>query len=403
MKNILIVTQHFWPERFIINDIALQLKQQGYSISVLTGKPNYPDGNFFKGYSYFSQNFEKWNDIKIYRSFLIPRGKSNKFELFVNYLSFAFFASLRVFSIKEKIDVIFVYQTSPITLAIPAIFAKYKFKAKLHLWVQDLWPDSVSAAGNINSKLLLKLLDFLTRMVYFFSDLILVQSKSFIDYITQQGVKINKIKVLPNTAEIHYGSSNLSIKYKKLMPKGTILMFAGNIGEAQSFKTLVNAAKLVHKVNKEVYWVIIGDGRKRKDVESLVKKYNLSNHFIFLGSYPSDQMPLFYQHADALVFSLKKKNIYSLTIPSKVQSYMASSKPIIASVDGISSKIIKEAKCGFASPAEDYKELANNVITFLNYKFSKKKNMAKNAGVYYEKNFSREIFLMKINSYFNLN
>ena len=241
MKNILIVTQHFWPERFIINDIALQLKQQGYSISVLTGKPNYPDGNFFKGYSYFSQNFEKWNDIKIYRSFLIPRGKSNKFELFVNYLSFAFFASLRVFSIKEKIDVIFVYQTSPITLAIPAIFAKYKFKAKLHLWVQDLWPDSVSAAGNINSKLLLKLLDFLTRMVYFFSDLILVQSKSFIDYITQQGVKINKIKVLPNTAEVHYGSSNLSIKYKKLMPKGTILMFAGNIGEAQSFKTLVNA------------------------------------------------------------------------------------------------------------------------------------------------------------------
>ena len=158
-------------------------------------------------------------------------------------------------------------------------------------------------------------------------------------------------------------------------------MFAGNIGEAQSFETLVNAAKLIKNQRKNLYWIILGDGRKKREIEFLVKQYKMTKNFIFLGSFSSDQMPLFYYYADALIFSLKSKQIYSLTIPSKVQSYMASSKPIIASVNGIASDLIREANCGLVSPAEDSNALAKNILNFTD--------------------LSNEVFLKKINSYFN--
>ena len=401
MKKILIVSQHFWPERFIINDIAIKLSEQGYQVSVLTAKPNYPKGNFFSGYSFFSKNFERWKGINIYRSFIIPRGVANRTKLFFNYISFAFFGSLRVFFLRESFDIVFVYQTSPITLAIPAIFAKYKFNARLILWVQDLWPDSVSAAGNINSKFVLNFLEYLTRLIYKYTDLILVQSTGFIDFILKQNVSKNKIKVLPNTTESHFLTQIHRNNYEKLIPRGTILMFAGNIGEAQSFETLVNAAKLIKNQRKNLYWIILGDGRKKREIEFLVKKYKMTKNFIFLGSFSSDQMPLFYYYADALIFSLKSKQIYSLTIPSKVQSYMASSKPIIASVNGIASDLIREANCGLVSPAEDSNALAKNILNFTDLSKKEKKRMGENGKKYFEKNFSNEVFLKKINSYFN--
>jgi len=117
--QILLVSQYFWPESFRINDLCLALKERGHDISVLTGKPNYPKGTFSNGYSFFSKRIEVWNGIKIFRSPLIPRGKGNGIQLFVNYFSFAFFASIRMLFINQKFDRIFVYEPSPITVGLP--------------------------------------------------------------------------------------------------------------------------------------------------------------------------------------------------------------------------------------------------------------------------------------------
>ena len=153
--KILVITQYFWPESFIINDLCLALKERGHEVSVLTGKPNYPQGRFNNGYSFFNKTTEYWNGIKIYRSPLIPRGKGSGFRLFINYLSFAIIASVRLLFINKKFDKIFVYEPSPITVGLPGIVAKYKFGAPMYFWVQDLWPESISAAGGVKNKRIL--------------------------------------------------------------------------------------------------------------------------------------------------------------------------------------------------------------------------------------------------------
>ena len=225
--RILIITQYFWPESFRINDICLGLKERGCEVVVLTGKPNYPSGKFYDGYSFNSPEKENWHGIDIYRSSLIPRGKGGGILLFLNYISFAVFASLKVLHIKGEFDRIFVYEPSPITVGIPAIVGKIKFKSPIYFWVQDLWPESISAAGGVKNKFILRILDSLTRFIYKQSKIILVQSLAFKPYINAQDVEMEKIVYFPNSTEGYYQIQAKDREYKNRLPSGFNLIFAG--------------------------------------------------------------------------------------------------------------------------------------------------------------------------------
>ncbi len=394
--RILILTQYFWPENFIINDIALALKERGHKVYILTAKPNYPHGNFFKGYSFFFKNNEIWKGIKIYRSPLIPRGRGKGFQLFLNYISFAIFSSLRLLFVFKKIDKIFVYQPSPVTVGIPGIVAKYRFKAPLYFWVQDLWPESISAAGGINNKFVITFFDNLTRYIYRHSKKILVQSRGFVPYILNQKIEIDKLVYFPNTTDEFYKPKEAKIELQKKLPYGIKLMFAGNIGEAQSFDTLLNAAFLLKNENIEIHWIIIGEGRMKAEVESKLVDLDLVNNFHLLGSFPSYEMPDFFSCADALVVSLKDNPIFSNTIPSKIQSYLACGKPIIASLNGEGSRIVTEAKAGFVCNAEDAFALKESIKSFLLLSSDERKILGVNGRAYFEQEFSREMLIDKL-------
>jgi colanic acid biosynthesis glycosyl transferase WcaI len=399
--KVLIVSQYFWPENFKINDIANGLVERGFDVSVLTGKPNYPEGNFHKGYSFLNKNKETWNSIKVYRSPLIVRGKGSGFKLFLNYISFAFFASLRVLFIKNKFDKILVYEPSPMTVGLPAIIAKYKFKIPIYFWVQDLWPESISAAGGIKNKQLLSAVNYLTKFIYNHCEIILVQSKAFIPYVINQNINIKKIKYLPNSTEKFYKPVDLNNIYKKLIPNGTNLMFAGNIGEAQSFETIIKTSYYLNKKGIAINWIILGDGRQKNIVKKRIKSLGIEKLFYFLGSYPSEEMPKFFAHADALLVTLKKTPIFAMTIPNKIQSYMACSKPIIASLDGEGRKVILESKCGYVVPSEDHISLAKTIIKFLELSEKEKEIMGLNGRNFFEKEFEREKQLDKLIKIFN--
>jgi glycosyltransferase involved in cell wall biosynthesis len=399
--RILIVTQYFWPENFKINDIALALKERGHEVLIMTGKPNYPNGKFSKGYTFFNKRIEFWNGIKIYRSPIIPRGKGKGIQLFVNYISFSIFASINLLFIKNKFDKIFVYEPSPITVGIPGIVAKYKFKAPLYFWVQDLWPESISAAGGINNKSVIAVLDWLTRFIYKHSKKVLVQSKAFIPYILNQNTEKDKLVYYPNSTENYYKELSADQELLKTLPKGIKLMFAGNIGEAQSFDTLLHAASILKKELIDVKWIILGDGRMKEYVNQKIKELKLSDNFYLLGSYPSTEMPKYFSCADALIVSLKKDPIFALTIPSKIQSYLACGKPIITSLDGEGSKIIEEAKAGFTSPSEDYVGLVANIKKFLTLSNLEQKVLGQNGKAYFDSEFEREILVDKLEEILN--
>jgi len=393
--RILIISQYFWPENFRINDIALGLRDKGHNVIVLSGIPNYPKGDFFEGYGGGAKD-EYWEGIKIYRSRLVSRGNGNGFRLFLNYFSFAFFASIKVFNIKEKIDSILVFEPSPITVGIPAIVAKYRFKAPYSFWVQDLWPASLTAAGGVKNKMILSIFDKLTRTIYKHSHRVLVQSRTFKDYIVQQKVPQNKIVYLPNTTEDYYFPTAPTLKYQNLMPDGFKIIFAGNIGEAQSLNTFVHAARILLDKGYPVNWIIIGDGRYKESLEKIVDDLDLKSYIHFFGKYAPTEMSDFFSHADALYVSLRKDYIFSLTIPSKVQSYLACGKPILASLDGEGAKVIEESSSGFVSPAEDIDRLVDNVIRLHELNEEQRTEMGKNGLEYFNMEFKRDVVLSKL-------
>lgn len=394
--RILVVTQYFWPENFKINDLVLGLKERGHDVIIFTGKPNYPQGSFFSGYSFWNKNKEYWNDIPVYRSPLFPRGKSGGIRLILNFFSFALIASAKAIFFKEKTDCILVYEPSPITVGIPAIVLKWKIGCPLYFWVQDLWPKSIEVLGNIKNKKIISLVDKLTRWIYSKSDKLLLQSEGFKEYILKQNVDEKKLIFYPNSTESFYKPVKASGKYQHLFNGKINILFAGNIGEAQGFETIVRAASIVKQETTDIHWVIVGTGRLKNAIERKVVEEGISDVISFPGSFPSEEMPDMFAHADALLVTLKRDIIFALTIPSKLQSYMACGKPIIASLDGEGAKIIKEANCGYVSSSDDAEALAANVISFSQTPDYVKQQMGEDGITYFNREFERELLLDRL-------
>src|SRR3990167_6987174 len=262
--NILIVSQYFWPESFRINDLADGFVQRGNQVTVLTGKPNYPIGKYYKGYGFFKKSREKYRSIDIIRSPITPRGKNSLLRLALNYLSFAFFASIVGLLKCKRFDVIFVFEPSPITVGLPAIFLKKIKKIPIVFWVQDLWPENVVATKTIRSPKILVWLEKLVHFIYSHCDIILTTSKSFFDPIKRFNVPENKIHYFPQTAELLYQpmDSYLCRIEEQSLPKGFRILFSGNIGIPQDVETILQSAILL-KDHKEIKWIFLGDGSRR--------------------------------------------------------------------------------------------------------------------------------------------
>ena len=398
--KILVVSQYFYPENFRITDLVFSLKQRGHEITVLTGKPNYSKTHFFEGYGWKSDDFEIINEIPVYRANHFSRRNGGALRLFLNYFSFAFLASLKLRKIKDSFDTIFVYEPSPITVGIPAVFAKKKFNAPIYFWVQDLWPESLVAAGGVKNKFILGFFNSLTKWIYNHSKKVLIQSNGFREYILNQGIPNDKIVFYPNPTENFYKPLQGVKEYQEFFQKQYFnIIFAGNIGEAQSFMTIIEAIHNIKELPGKV--IVLGDGRYKETALSLIKEKGLESHFNFLGSFPPTEMPKFFSHADALLVSLKKDKIFSLTIPAKIQSYLACGKPIIASIDGEGAKIVNDAKCGVVSTAEDFLALSEQIRGLIALDKSKLIEFGNNAIIYYKNEFNKEYLLNKLEAIFN--
>jgi glycosyltransferase involved in cell wall biosynthesis len=388
--KILVVSQYFWPEVFRINDFAIELTKRGHEVSVLTGIPNYPKGHFFPGYG-FKYQIEFYEGIKIFRVPILPRGKSN-ISLIINYLSFAISGSLFTLIHKSKYDKVVAVNYSPITAAYPAIVFKKRKKTELLLWVQDLWPESVRAASNVKSGSIDRILLAIVKNIYRNCDKIVISNSGFAESILAKGVAESKISFIPNWAEDLYEDETLihPEKYKTSIPDGFIVMFAGNIGEAQDFDSVIEAAVLT-KQHERIKWIVIGDGRKKVWLENEIKNRQLSSTFFVLDRYPLEEMPSFFIHANLALASLKDEYIFSLTIPAKVQSYLAFGVPIVTMLSGAGNKIVNESNCGFTAESSDFRKLAENVI----FASSLDKNVLSQLGLngksYYQTHFAKNL------------
>jgi colanic acid biosynthesis glycosyl transferase WcaI len=395
--NILIVSQYFWPENFRINDLAVELKDRGHDVTVLTGKPNYPQGVFFRGYSFLSAIKETYKGVNIIRSPLIPRG-SSKLMLAVNYLSFAILGSLTgLLCCRKNYDTIFVFQLSPVSVGIPAILIKKLTGAPIFFWIQDLWPESLTATGSISSPIVLWVIGKLVRFIYKRCDKILVSSKGYIEKIVEQVENPEKIAFFPQWAEPLFQSQNADMAKinQGEIPEGFLVMFAGNIGVSQAPEVMINAAEQLRNYS-DIKWVIIGNGRLKDWMSEEVINRKLENNVFMLGSKPLETMPSYFSHADALLVILKKSSLFAMTIPAKVQSYMECGKPIIASLDGEGAELIIASKSGIVCPSDDSNALAESVLEMYKMSEDEKTRMGLNGKSYSDKHYNRERLINKL-------
>ncbi len=390
--RVLFVAQNFQPEQLSNNSLAVGLIARGHQVDVLTQVPNYGKHTFFDGYSNTKKRYERWNGIDIFRAFTIARGKRS-LTLAANYICFPITASWTLMrKVKQRPDVIFVSLTSPIFQALPAILLSKVKKIPTVFWIQDIWPESLTSTLGIKNRFLTRVLMWLCGWLYRRADIVLVQSEAFPAMLERFGIEKNRIAYLPNSAPPTFRPIDKADAYApELEGIGDAfkIMFAGNIGTAQDFGTIIDAAILLRDSN--IIWIIVGSGSELQNVKDQVTRFNLDNRFVFLGRHPEERMPNLFAHADALLVSLKNEYIFSLTIPYKIQCYLACGKPIIVSLSGEGKRVVEQAGAGIGVDAERSNELANAISKFVKISKSDRHRMGKNGLNYFQVHFSQQI------------
>ena len=389
--KVLIVSQYFWPEDFRINELAKGLADRGHSVTVLTGQPNYPDGKIYPSYGYRGPYTEMHNGVSVIRAPLIPRGTGSKALLILNYFSFAISASIvAFFRIGKEYDAVFVYQISPVTAAFPAFVAARRANAPVFTWVLDLWPDSLSASGMVSSSFALRTARWLAQKVYMRSDILLASSAGFSDPIREISKTDREVRWFPQweNADPTSSSSNGG-KDIPVLPNGFKVLFAGNVGASQDFETILSSAELL-KGRTNIQWLIVGDGRKLSWVRNEIKRRRLEQTVHCLGRFPSHFMTAFYARSDALLISLRDEPAFALTVPAKLQSYLAAGKPIVSAVNGEVMRIVEGVRAGYSAPAGDPAKLAEAVEKLSLVSIEERAAMGERGRTHFEANFDRE-------------
>jgi glycosyltransferase involved in cell wall biosynthesis len=385
----LIVSQYFWPESFRINEVAKTLLEKGVEVEVLTGKPNYPQGAIFSGYRAWGCQRETYQGINLNRIPLLARGGGG-WRLALNYLSFVvsglIFAPLMLR--KKKFDVIFVYAPSPILQAIPAIFLGWLKGCPVVLWVQDLWPESLSATGHVRNQTVLRIVEWVVRFIYRHTNLLLVQSRAF-----EKPVRVlasnTPITYYPNSVdEAFCVPSTVAVPEIPGLSDGFSVMFAGNIGVAQAVEIIVEAATLL-KQHADIRFVVLGQGSRWEWMREQARKLDLTNLHL-PGHFPVETMPGLMQQASALLVTLTDQPIFAVTVPNKVQAYMASGKPIIACLNGEGARVVTEAKAGLAVPAGDAQGLVEAILRLYEMTPAQREKLGSNGQQYYKAHFNHD-------------
>ncbi|MDO9384689.1 MAG: glycosyltransferase family 4 protein [Hyphomicrobiaceae bacterium] len=362
--KILILTQYFWPENFRINDLTEELAARGHQITVLTGVPNYPGGKVFADYAKNPAQFSSFKGVQVVRIPLLPRGNGS-LQLVFNYLSFVVsgltFGAWKLRG--REFDAIFVFMISPITAVLPAILQRKLKRSPLFVWILDLWPETLSAIGAVKSPRMLALVGQLVSYIYRRTDHILVQSQAFIDNVRRYAGPEAKVSYFPGWAEAAFSGDLRSVERAPELDayKDTFnVIFAGNIGEAQDFPAILDAAEVLSD-RPDVRIIVIGDGRESAYVAHEINRRRLSERVVLLGRFPLERMPSFFAGADALLVTLKRDPIFAMTIPGKVQSYLAAGVPLVAMLDGEGARVIDQLGAGLTCPSGNGEGLAAQI------------------------------------------
>ncbi len=353
-KKILIVTEYFYPEEFKINEIALAWQEKGYSVDVLTQNPTYPAGVILNNYKNSWYSKEDYNGLTVYRVKAVTGYKESLFKKILKYFTFMTLGSFVALKIGKKYDYVFGFDVGALTGMVPAVLIQKYYNKPTTLWIQDIWPDSVYAYGFKKRKVLEYTLDKFVKFVYRNSTNLAVSAKGFIKRIEPYIDGKKPIEYFPNWAD-ELNDSLEAFEFSK--EKKVHFTFAGNIGKVQNLENVINAyGNLPQEYIDKSQLNIIGDGSELENLKNIVKKSEYKN-IVFWGRKPRGEMSKYFKASDFLIVSLVDKEIFSLTVPAKIQTYIAAKKPILAIVNGDAADIIKENNLGYCAQPNSIDEI----------------------------------------------
>ena len=405
MKHILLISQYFHPETFRVNDIAVEWVKRGYKVTVLTGIPNYPMGKYFEGYDRKHRRKEKWNGVDIIRIPLIARGNSsnkllNAVGMAANYLSFVKSGRKWVKS-KEAAnlhaDLVFTVEVSPMTQALIGVWYGKRYNVPSYLYVQDLWPENVETVTGIHNKMIIAPIDRMVDKIYRETGTIFTTSASFVEAIVNRAVPVDQAKVhyWPQYAEEFYRPMETqTVDGIDKNDDSFKIAFTGNIGTAQGLDVLPKTAELLR--NEDVKFVIVGDGRYQSEFERQIDSLGVRDKFIMIPRVPAEQVPEILSNVDAGFISFNRTKLWEMTVPAKLQSYMACGKAIIASASGETQRIIEEAECGVCCEIGNAEALADGIRELMGLD---SKDMGKKAREYFETHFDKHRLMDEMDKY----
>lgn len=395
----LVVSQYFWPEDFRINELTSEMTRRGHEVTVLTGEPNYPGGRVFPSYVADPARYRRFGSVNVVRVPIVTRGRS-RLRLVLSYLSFVVAATL-IGAIRlrgARFDAVFAFQPSPVTVGVPAVILGRLKRAPVVLWVLDQWPETLVAVGVVRSRLAIRVLGRLVAFIYRRCELVLAQSKGMVPLVRGYCPDDVEVGYFPNWVEGMY-----SQRAEGEGPEGRAsdregpftVLFAGNIGEAQDFPAIVEAADQLRS-RENIRWLIVGDGRMRAWLETEIERRGLEARFTLPGRFPADRMAPILRDADALLVSLKRDPLFAMTVPGKLQTYLAAGRPVIGMLDGEGAEIIREAGAGFSCSAADSESLARIVLEMSLLPATEREAMGRRGMEYSRREFDRDVLMDRL-------
>ncbi len=393
--KILIITQYFYPESFRVNTLAKELVRRGHNVTVLTGYPQYPYGEIYDGYGYDIPYEKHWNGVNIHRLKVKPRGHS-AFGLLSNCITFVIEGNKWVKKCNEKYDLVYVFEVSPVTVGLPAVKYKKKFGSPMLFNVQDLWPENVIEVLGISNKLVIGVINKIVDKIYKNSDKILCSSNGFVKNIAARGVTSNKLNFWPQFCE--------TPDYDRLTKPDCYnsdyfnIVFTGNIGYAQGLDLLVDTAELMK--DEAVRFYIVGDGRAKEELSKLICEMELSDRIFFVGKVSEHEANCYVKYADCAYLSFSDNKLFDLTIPAKLQTYLACGTPILGAVGGESAEIIKLADCGLIA-LKNPVDVADKIRLLMNMSDEDINYIKNNSLSYFNSNFRMDKVIDELESFFD--
>ncbi|MGE8101775.1 glycosyltransferase family 4 protein [Pseudomonas fluorescens] len=386
--RVLLLTQWFDPEPTFKGLVfARELVRQGFDVEVVTGFPNYPGGKIYPGFKMRLIQRELIDGVRVTRLPLYPSHGQSGAGRIANYVSFAATSLFYGLFFSKRADVIYAYHP-PLTVGIVATIIRFFRRIPVVYDIQDLWPDTLRATGMFANEKALNLVSKVCNYVYKNVDQLVVLSPGFKRLLTERGVPESKIEIIYNwCAEDLLVSSGNQLPANFPDPSRFRVLFAGNMGKAQALDSVLDAANLLQERSIDLVFVFLGGGVEVERLKQKAEANGLRN-VVFLPSVPMSDVGSYLANADALLVHLKKDPLFTVTIPSKTQAYMAVGKPLLMAVDGDAADLVRLSGCGLVAESENPESLAAAVQSLHLAGDQSRNEMAEKGRFYYRDNLS---------------